>query len=57
MEKDTTQLVRKAIKGSKSAYGELIAAYQVCLYRAKKQLKNLLSNQTTQSEEGLRYAK
>lgn len=27
MEKDTTQLVRKAIKGSKSAYGELITAY------------------------------
>lgn len=33
MEKDTTQLVRKAIKGSKSAYRELIAAYQVYLYK------------------------
>lgn len=30
---------------------------KVCLYRAKKQLKNLLSNQTTQRKEGLRYAK
>lgn len=33
IEKDTAQLVRKAIKGSKSAYGELIAAYQVYLYK------------------------
>ncbi len=33
MEKDTTQLVKKAIKGSKTAYGELIAAHQIYLYK------------------------
>ena len=33
MEQDTTQLVKKAIKGSKCAYGELIAAYQAYLYK------------------------
>ncbi len=33
MKQDTTQLVKKAIKGSKCAYGELIAAYQAYLYK------------------------
>ena len=30
---DTIRLVKKAIKGSKAAYGELIAQYQVYLYK------------------------
>ena len=33
MKEDTTKLVKKAIRGSKSAYGELIAAYQIYLYK------------------------
>ena len=33
MKEDTIRLVKKAIKGSKSAYGELIAEYQVYLYK------------------------
>lgn len=33
MKEDTIQLVKKAVKGSKSAYGELIAEYQVYLYK------------------------
>lgn len=33
MKEDTIRLVRKAIRGSKSAYGELIAEYQVYLYK------------------------
>lgn len=33
MKEDTIKLVKKAIKGSKSAYGELIAEYQVYLYK------------------------
>lgn len=33
MKKDTIKLVRKAIKGNMAAYGELIAEYQVYLYK------------------------
>lgn len=33
MKEDTIRLVKKAIKGSKAAYGELIAQYQVYLYK------------------------
>lgn len=33
MKKDTIKLVKKAIKGNMSAYGELIAEYQVYLYK------------------------
>lgn len=33
MKEDTIKLVKQAIKGSKSAYGELIAKYQVYLYK------------------------
>ena len=33
VKEDTTRLVGKAIKGSKAAYGELIAQYQVYLYK------------------------
>lgn len=33
MKEDTIRLVKKAIKGNKSAYGELIAEYQVYLYK------------------------
>ncbi len=33
MKDDTIRLVKKAIKGSKSAYGELVAEYQVYLYK------------------------
>lgn len=33
MKEDTIRLVKKAIKGSKAAYGELIAEYQVYLYK------------------------
>ena len=33
MKEDTTKLVKKAIRGSKSAYGELIAASQIYLYK------------------------
>ena len=33
MKEDTIRLVKQAIKGSKSAYGELIAEYQVYLYK------------------------
>ena len=33
VKEDTIQLVKKAVRGSKSAYGELIAEYQVYLYK------------------------
>lgn len=33
VKEDTIRLVKKAIKGSKAAYGELIAQYQVYLYK------------------------
>lgn len=33
MKEETIRLVKKAIRGSKSAYGELIAEYQVYLYK------------------------
>ena len=33
MREDTIKLVQKAVKGSKSAYGELIAQYQIYLYK------------------------
>lgn len=33
MKEDTIKLVKKAIKGNMSAYGELIAEYQVYLYK------------------------
>lgn len=33
MKEDTIRLVRKAIKGNMTAYGELIAEYQVYLYK------------------------
>lgn len=33
MKEDTIKLVRKAIKGNMTAYGELIAEYQVYLYK------------------------
>lgn len=65
MKEDTIRLVKKAIKGSKAAYGELIAqimdipegSVKVYLYRAKKQMRRWLEADKAEYKEERRYAK